>query len=314
MKYAPETAVMELAPFVARVQEKLGEVLSGEGSIEEILAYIQQTNGKMIRPILLSLVYEMCGGTDSSVVLDVAAGIELIHIASLIHDDIVDQSDLRRNALTVQRRFGPQAAVLAGDYLFAKAFMLLTQHKPNQVLSVLTGVITQMCEGEIQQLMNPGCDEAHYWRYIYQKTAYFIQAVCEIGAMITEHVDQKAVTMMGKFGLALGYAYQLTDDLLDYSDHASVTGKNVGNDFMLGIWTLPIIRGVKQGILSSDWRQTLTFEDARNLLAGEGILSDIKKEAQFYVGQALSILDEFADNMARKQLKALAEFIGIRSC
>ena len=94
MKYAPETAVMELAPFVARVQEKLGEVLSGEGSIEEILAYIQQTNGKMIRPILLSLVYEMCGGTDSSVVLDVAAGIELIHIASLIHDDIVDQSDL----------------------------------------------------------------------------------------------------------------------------------------------------------------------------------------------------------------------------
>ena len=78
--------------------------------------------------------------------------------------------------------------------------------------------------------------------------------------------------------------------------------------------TLPIIREVKQGILSSDWRQTLTFEDARNLLAGEGILSDIKKEAQFYVGQALSILDEFADNMARKQLKALAEFIGIRSC
>ena len=149
MKYAPETAVIEAAPFVARVQARLGEVLIGEGSIAQILNYVQQTNGKMIRPVLLSLVHRLCGGEDAVVVVDTAAGIELIHMASLIHDDIVDQADLRRNTLTVQKRFGPQAAVLAGDYLFAKAFMLITVHHLDQVLAALTHVITQMCEGEI---------------------------------------------------------------------------------------------------------------------------------------------------------------------
>ena len=300
---------MDFAPFLRRVQARLGEVLSSEGSIEQIMAYIQQTNGKMIRPILLSHVYELCGGTDSSLVLDVAAGVELIHMASLIHDDIVDQSDLRRNTLTVQKRFGPQAAVLAGDYLFAKAFMLITLHKLDQVLSVLTNVITQMCQGEIQQLMNPGCDEAYYWRYIYQKTACFMQAVCQVGAMIADGVDQKTIDLLGRFGLALGYAYQLTDDLLDYSHHPNVTGKNVGNDFMSGMWTLPIIRGVEQGVLSQNWQRELTFDKARDLLEAEGILAGIKTEAQFYVEQALAILGTFSGSSASLQLGTLAEFV-----
>jgi len=311
MKYAPETAVIEAAPFVARVQARLGEVLIGEGSIAQILNYVQQTNGKMIRPVLLSLVHRLCGGEDAVVVVDTAAGIELIHMASLIHDDIVDQADLRRNTLTVQKRFGPQAAVLAGDYLFAKAFMLITVHQLDQVLAALTHVITQMCEGEIQQLLDPGCDEAYYWRYIYRKTACFIEAVCRIGAMLAKNTDRETVDLLGRFGLALGYAYQLTDDLLDYSQPL-VTGKSAGKDFDAGIWTLPIIRGVAKGIISPKWRQELTFEEARDLLDDGGILTGIKQEAQFYVDQAMAILGRFAASEARAQLGALAEFICTR--
>ncbi|MGB4472028.1 MAG: polyprenyl synthetase family protein [Limnochordia bacterium] len=311
MTYAPEAVVLETAPFLTRVRARLGEVLSSEGSIEQILGYIKQTDGKMIRPVLLSLVCEMCGGTDSTVVVDAAAGIELIHMASLIHDDIVDQSDLRRTALTVQRRFGPQAAVLAGDYLFAKAFMLLTQHRLDQVLSELTHVITQMCEGEIQQLMDPGCNETYYWKYIYQKTACFMKAVCRIGAMLSG-ADQEVVDLLGKFGLALGYAYQLTDDLLDYSDQPTTTGKSVGKDFALGIWTLPVIRGVDRGVLKHTWHQDLTFEEARDLLWTEGILEDIKQEAQLYVEQSLAILAMFSESEARIQLGNLAKFIWSR--
>lgn len=313
MKHAADTLVKPSTSFVELVKDRLKEILSSQGSIKEILVYIQQTNGKMIRPTLVKLMFDLCGGEDQSVVLDVASGIELIHMASLIHDDIVDQSDTRRTFLTVQKRFGVSAAVLSGDYLFAKAFNLLAVHNLKQVMAVMTEVITQMCSGEIQQLLDPVVSEADYWNYIYQKTACLIEAACRVGALIAEVQDVRSIDLASKFGLALGYAYQLIDDLLDYSADQERIGKPIGNDFMRGIWTLPIIRGVDQGVITPNWREELSFAQARKLLDQHGIFVEIKKEVEFYVQQARTLLLAFPDKPARQHLLKLAEFIGRRS-
>lgn len=243
MEYGAGITAAVTASFIDLVTARIKEVLTSEGSIQKILAYIQQTSGKMIRPTLASLVFQLCGGESEAALLDAAAGIELIHMASLIHDDIIDRSDLRRDAFTVQKQFGVEAAVLAGDFLFARAFNLFTNSEPRQVLAVMTDVISQMCIGEIQQLMDPVVKEADYWQYIYQKTACFIEGACRVGAVAARTAELREVELLSKFGLALGYAYQLTDDLLDYTAEPKTTGKTPGNDFQQGIWTLPIIRG-----------------------------------------------------------------------
>ncbi|HHT35554.1 MAG TPA: polyprenyl synthetase family protein [Firmicutes bacterium] len=312
MEYGAGITAAVTASFIDLVTARIKEVLTSEGSIQKILAYIQQTSGKMIRPTLASLVFQLCGGESEAALLDAAAGIELIHMASLIHDDIIDRSDLRRDAFTVQKQFGVEAAVLAGDFLFARAFNLFTNSEPRQVLAVMTDVISQMCIGEIQQLMDPVVKEADYWQYIYQKTACFIEGACRVGAVAARTAELREVELLSKFGLALGYAYQLTDDLLDYTAEPKTTGKTPGNDFQQGIWTLPIIRGVESGVIPANWHQELSFTEARKLLEQHGIFQEIQRDTDFYIRQAQAILLSFPDHPARTKLLELAEFIGTR--
>ena len=299
-------------PIITLVQEKLNQILICQGNLQEILDYVQLTNGKMIRPVLISLVFQLCEGKDQKLLVDAAAAVELIHIASLVHDDIVDKSVLRRSVLTVQERYGPAAAVLVGDFLFAEAFALFTINKLTDLLSLMTDVICKMSEGEVQQLLSPGADEAYYWGYIYCKTVCLIEAACLVGASVAGIQNQRTLDSLRKFGCNLGYAFQIVDDLLDYSKPNSQIGKNPGNDYRQGLWTLPIIRGVHQGLIPKNWQESLNFEQAREILFNSGILTDIGREAISYIEQAQDILLQFPDSPIRNRLYDLASFIGTR--
>ncbi len=294
------------------VKMRLKEVLTSQGGLQEVLDYVQETNGKMIRPLLLSLVFELCGGKEQQLLVDIATAIELIHIASLVHDDIVDESPLRRGVLTVQEEYSPAVAVLLGDYLFSRSFGIFTDRGVTEVLGLMTNVICQMCEGEVQQLLAPGDDENYYWDYIYHKTVCLIEATCQAGAIIANSPSKTHLKLLGQFGSNLGYAFQIIDDIIDYMAADSKVGKQPGIDYIQGSWTLPIIRGVQLGLVPSDWRQSLSFTEIQHILASNLVLEGICQEAMAFVCRAQDILLQFPPGPTRNRLYDLASFIGNR--
>lgn len=299
--------------IVTQVKHKINQILVADGPPQEILDYIQFNSGKMLRPILVSLVYQLCQGEDEDELINVATGVELIHIASLVHDDIVDQSALRRGRETLQSRYGPSVSVLAGDFLFAKAFALFTQCKDNNILALMTDVICKMCAGEIEQLIQPGQTEAYYWRYIYNKTACLIGVSCRAGALLGNNTDRQLIFNLERFGHYLGYAFQLVDDILDYTVASEQLGKEAGDDFAQGLWTLPIIRGVNQDLLSQAWSKEYTRQEVTQILVDSGIIAQVSLEVDLYINRALNLLSSFPENPARTQLENIARFVAARN-
>jgi len=299
--------------FLNLIQKRIKELLISSGPPQEIFDYIQQNSGKMLRPMLVYLVYQLCNGDDLNAVVDVASGVELIHIASLIHDDIIDQSNLRRGTQTIHSRYGVSVAVLAGDFLFAKAFSVFTTYNEYKILSLMTDVICQMCAGEIEQLVRPGQTEAYYWRYIFKKTACLIGSACKAGALLGKNISQELIANLESFGHYLGYAFQLVDDILDYLPISDRLGKEIGDDYQEGLWTLPIIRGVAQGYLTRSWRTDYSRAEITKLLEEAGILQEIYQEAEHYIERALALLDSFPEHPAKLKLQQIAEFVCRRS-
>lgn len=297
--------------IIALVKDRIRSTLTTNGHLQVVLDYVQDTQGKMIRPTLVALVYQLCDGQDEEKLIDIATGIELVHLASLVHDDIVDESSLRRGTETIQKHYSPAVAVLTGDYLFSQAFLLFCQRDANDVLALMTQAICKMASGEVEQLLSPGTDETYYWHYIYQKTACLLGAACRAGALVAG-CNPLECDDLEQFGINLGYAYQLIDDVLDYSQNSMQTGKSCGVDYQQGMWTLPVIRAVASNIVPRDWHQTLKFNEMKTLLTNSGILSDIVIEAQQHLHSAEQILEKFADCQAKKQLQHLSHFMGNR--
>lgn len=296
-------------PIVPLVKERIADILaSKETNMRNILDYIKQTNGKMVRPILVAMVFRLCNGTNIDYLIDAAAGIELVHNASLVHDDIIDKSNYRRSNLTVQKQYGAATAVLAGDFLFAKAFSLLAKNQYHRILAILSDTICQMCEGEVRQLIDPRKDETYYWQYIYNKTVCLIEAACCVGAVTAGEQDQNIVSRLSEFGKNIGFAFQLIDDLMDYSAAKSFMGKTPGQDYIQGLWTLPIIRGVKHHLFDEHWRDKLTFDQVKDTLCANGVLTDIKQEAENYVIDACALLSKFSHKKECDQLIKMAKY------
>lgn len=299
--------------FLTEVKNRINQILVSSGPPQEILDYIQINSGKMLRPLLVFYAYQLCNGKDYQEMIDVASGVELIHIASLIHDDIIDQSNLRRGTPTVHCRYGSSVAVLAGDFLFAKAFYLFANYSEQKVLSLMTDVICQMCAGEIEQLIKPGQSETYYWNYILKKTACLLGSACKAGALIGSNLEVNFQSDLEKFGRYLGYAFQLVDDILDYLPISNKLGKELGDDYARGLWTLPIIRGVDRGYLSSNWQRDYSRAEITKILEEAGILQEIFQEADLYVDQAIQLLAGFPDSPAKLKLEQLADFVRKRS-
>jgi octaprenyl-diphosphate synthase len=223
------------------VQQELRRIVEADfGLITEVNSHLFQMQGKMFRPTLLLLAEEATGGRDPRAT-SLAAVIELIHLATLVHDDSVDHSVLRRGMPTINSLFSHQVSVIMGDYLYSRAVIELVRLDDLEPLRVLSRVTNDMTVGEMRQLLahDPlGFSEEHYDLLIQAKTASLVSGACEIGALRASAEERGALR---RFGVALGMAFQIVDDLLDYTEDASVTGKPFGSDLREHKVTLPLI-------------------------------------------------------------------------
>ena len=214
--------------------------------INQVAEYIIQAGGKRLRPMLLLLAARALGhmGQDAH---QLAAVIEFIHTSTLLHDDVVDESDLRRGRRTANAVWGNATSVLVGDFLYSRSFQLMVELDDMRVQRILADTTNRIAEGEVLQLLhirNPDTDEDAYLRVIERKTAILFAAATRLGAMLAG-ADDATQTALHAYGLQLGYAFQIADDVLDYASDAATMGKNLGDDLAEGKMTLPLIHAMQ---------------------------------------------------------------------
>jgi len=284
--------------------------------IRQIAEYIIGSGGKRLRPMLAVLAARACGykGTQHIVL---AAVIEFIHTATLLHDDVVDESDLRRGKETAHAVWGNAASVLVGDFLYSRAFQMMVDIDSMKVMDVLSDATNQIAEGEVEQLLNmhdPEVSQARYFRVIEKKTAQLFEAACQLGAVIAGRTDLEKD--LAHYGLELGAAFQVMDDVLDYTSDAATMGKNSGDDLAEGKPTLPLILcrqrlvaeqrdAIDDAIRAGDVSKLAWIRQAIN---DTGALSEAINMAQARSSTAMAALDGVAKSPWKSALATLAEY------
>jgi len=264
--------------------------------IRQVAEYIVAGGGKRLRPALLLLTAAATGyrGTEQHTL---AAVVEMIHTATLLHDDVVDESALRRGHATANAEFGNAASVLVGDFLYSRAFQMMVGLKRIRVLEILAETTNVIAEGEVLQLMNAGdasLDEEAYLNVIQRKTARLFEAAARLGAVLG-NAEPAIEDALARYGMHLGTAFQLVDDVLDYSGSADTIGKNVGDDLAEGKMTLPLIRALAVGTPAE-------AEVIRHAVAGGGLTDFAPVVAALHRTGALS----YAQQRAQAQAEAAA--------
>ncbi|MBL4712013.1 MAG: octaprenyl diphosphate synthase [Gammaproteobacteria bacterium] len=268
--------------------------------INQLSHYIVNSGGKRLRPLLAVLSAKMFGYQGEMHYL-MAAIVELIHTATLLHDDVVDESELRRGNETANALFGNAASVLVGDFLYSRAFEMMVDVDDMRVMQVLASTTNIIAEGEVMQLMNvhdADTSEASYLNVIHCKTAKLFEAATQLGAIICSR-DEKEEQAMAAYGRYLGTAFQLIDDVMDYSSNSEQMGKNVGDDLAEGKPTLPLIYAMQQG--SSEQASLI-----RRAIEKGGY--DYINEVQAIIKQtgALAYTEQMAQQQAALAIDALA--------
>lgn len=287
--------------------------------IPQLAAHIVAAGGKRLRPMLTLASAQMCGYTGKRHIT-LAACVEFIHTATLLHDDVVDESELRRGMDSANAIFGNKASVLVGDFLFSRAFELMVADGSLKVLDILSKASSVIAEGEVLQLMTTNdteTGEAQYLEVIQSKTAKLFAAACRIGAVVSDRpkVEEDALET---FGTNLGVIFQLIDDVLDYRADQAALGKTVGDDFREGKITLPVILAFRRGDEDERafWRRTLEeldqkdtdLEHAIALMEKHDALSDSIERARHYGAMARDSLGIFDDSPQKRALIDLIEF------
>ncbi|QIM62382.1 octaprenyl diphosphate synthase [Pasteurellaceae bacterium Orientalotternb1] len=216
--------------------------------INQLGHYIISGGGKRIRPLIAVLAARALGYQGQEHIT-CAAFVEFIHTATLLHDDVVDESDMRRGKETANARFGNAASVLVGDFIYTRAFQMMTSLNSLPVLKVMSDATNVIAEGEVQQLMNindPDTTEESYMQVIYSKTARLFEAATQCAALVANASEAEVVALQN-YGRYLGTAFQLVDDILDYSANAEKLGKNIGDDLAEGKPTLPLLHAMRNG-------------------------------------------------------------------
>lgn len=287
--------------------------------IPQLAGHIVASGGKRLRPLLTLATARMCGYTgDRHVVL--ATCVEFIHTATLLHDDVVDESDLRRGQDSANAIWGNKPSVLVGDFLFSRAFELMVLDGSLEVLRILSQASSVIAEGEVLQLITANdttTDESAYLDVIKAKTAELFAAACELGSVVAERPAHEQEALKN-YGLNLGIAFQLIDDALDFSAKQATLGKAVGDDFRDGKITLPIILAVARGDDDERafWRRTLEddeqndgdLEHAIALMERHGCLDDTVERARQYGDKARKSLDIFPDGEVKRTLLQIIDF------
>jgi octaprenyl-diphosphate synthase len=296
--------------------------------IKEIFAHIVSTKGKRLRPILLFLCSSLQGESTEKT-YQVATIVELLHTATLIHDDVVDSSDMRRGAPSVNSIWENKISVLIGDYLFAEVLYNLTKLNDLKMLEIISNITRLMSQGELLQMEKAHdfqMDEDTYFRLISNKTASLTAATCQLGALTSTQSDPDHVENLRVFGENLGIAFQIKDDLLDYDGSETKLGKPIGKDLLENIITLPILYSLKQAdentrqeILSILANERHDRQDS--LIQQDRLIQFVKKtrglqyathQAEQYVQRARNCLDQYPDSPYKDSLILLSNFITSR--
>ena len=287
--------------------------------IPQLAGHIVAAGGKRMRPLLTLAASRMCGYVGNRHI-SLATCVEFIHTATLLHDDVVDESDLRRGLASANAVWGNKTSVLVGDFLFSRAFQLMVEDGSLRVLDILSSTSAIIAEGEVMQLVTANdteTGETAYLDVIKAKTAQLFAAACRIGAVITERpmVAEKA---LDTFGMNLGIAFQLIDDVLDYSAKQAALGKSIGDDFKEGKITLPIILAFRRGDKQerSFWRRTLEdleqkdgdLDHAVALLEKHRALADTVERARHYGSIARDALGIFSEGPEKAAFIELIDF------
>ncbi len=290
--------------------------------VSQIADYIISAGGKRIRPALVLLMANAWGyrGTDHH---KLAAVIEFIHTATLLHDDVVDESSLRRGRETANALFGNAASVLVGDFVYSRAFQMMVSVDNMRVMRILADATNVIAEGEVLQLMNmhdPDVTEERYLQVIRSKTAKLFEAATELGSLITGTTEDN-INAAAEYGRSLGTAFQLIDDVLDYSGNAHDIGKNVGDDLREGKPTLPLIYLLQHG--TTQERELVRnciehgdeehFDDILNAITGSGALEYTRLKAEQASQRAISCLDHLPEGGHKTALMQLAKFAVARN-
>ena len=285
--------------------------------INQVAEYIVGAGGKRLRPMLLLLAAGALDhrGPDAH---QLAAVVEFIHTATLLHDDVVDESDLRRGRRTANAVWGNAASVLVGDFLYSRSFQLMVELDRMEVMRILADTTNRIAEGEVLQLLhvrNPDTDEAAYLRVIERKTAVLFAAATRLGALLAG-ADACTCDAMHDYGLNLGYAFQIADDVLDYAADADALGKNLGDDLAEGKATLPLIRAIalSEGATRDRLRSALEHGDGSAMpevlaaIHATGGLDYSRDRARGYAQAAQQALDGLVDNTFTAALRGLARY------
>ena len=328
MSSVPAIRTAELADFaavqaltradMARVDTLIRARLASDVVlINQVAEHIIGGGGKRLRPMLVLLAAEACGYRGRDHVL-LAAVVEFIHTATLLHDDVVDESDLRRGRKTANAVWGNAASVLVGDFLYSRSFQMMVELDRMRVMQILADTTNLIAEGEVLQLLhigNPDTDETAYLRVIERKTAVLFAAATRLGAVLAG-LSRDDEESLARYGLDLGFAFQIADDVLDYVSDAGTLGKNIGDDLAEGKATLPLIYAIERAPApqAASLRRAIEtggLDSLDNIVAAirdSGAIERARKRAQHYAEAANAALSTLPDSPAREALFVLADY------
>lgn len=315
-----------LAPEMAAVDRIIHARMQSRHAkrIADVTAHLIDAGGKRLRPMLVLAAAALCGNTRTEDAQRLAATVEFIHTATLLHDDVVDESLQRRGRPTANLLWDNKSSVLVGDYLFARAFQLMIEPGSLRILDILANASAVIAEGEVLQLsaaQDLATSEETYLRIVRGKTAALFAAATESGAVIAG-APARQVAALRDYGDALGIAFQIADDLLDYDSTPQQIGKNTGDDFRERKLTLPLIKAIARADAKERafWERVIArgqqgegdFEQAEAIMARHGSIAAARDEANLWAGRARDALGALPDGPMRALLLELAAFVVTR--
>ena len=288
--------------------------------IHKMTSHHLNSGGKRIRPLLTLAASKLCGYKDGNRDINLAACVELIHGATLLHDDVIDNSDLRRGAKTANSIWGNQSSILVGDYLFSRCFEMMVQDGSPEVLKLLSSTSSIIAQGEVLQLEYKGeidLLEETYFKIISMKTAALFAAAARVGACITDK-SKKEKDALQSYGKNLGLAFQIADDALDYYSTQKIFGKEIGKDFFEGKATMPLViifqkanneeRSFLKEIFKKEKRNEDDFSETLALINKYKAVSESLKKAEYFVNISYGALEVFEDCKEKTILQNLTDF------
>jgi len=316
---APENSIAQpIAADMDAVNAVIRRNLHSEVSlVNQIAEYIISAGGKRLRPVLVLLVAKAYG-YQGKAHHELAAVVEFIHTATLLHDDVVDESSLRRGRATANALFGNAASVLVGDFLHSRSFQMMVRLDNMRVMQILSDATNVLAEGEVLQLLNmhdPDVSQERYLQVIGSKTAKLFEAAAELGALIAGANDDQ-IAAAGEYGRSLGTAFQLIDDVLDYAGDASEIGKNVGDDLREGKPTMPLIYLMEHGTPEQrDLVRTCIeqgdeehFDSVLAAITTSGALDYTRRQAEIAADRASAAIADLPAGVYKESLLQLAHF------